>query len=290
MTISFTDFWPDFQPESNFFTDLLKSINDKIQIIPFSNDTDILIYSCFGNQHQQTNRQKTKKVFYTGESIRPNFDECDYSWTFDFDTYNNKNIRIPLWLTQIDFFKKENYKNPQYVIPLEYVTQQNINPWFNKSRDKFCVIVNNHLPNQRATVVNSLAKKKEVHGFGHAFGSTWFYGEGNKINKISDYRFNICFENKLYPGYYTEKPIHAKVAGCIPLYYADKDINKDFNSNCFINLSDFNSVEEYTEYILKVENTPSLFNEIKNQSLFNTPNFPLEFLDDIKNKITKTLF
>jgi hypothetical protein len=110
------------------------------------------------------------------------------------------------------------------------------------------------------------------------------------FNKISDYRFNICFENKLYPGYYTEKPIHAKVAGCIPLYYADKDINKDFNSNCFINLSDFNSVEEYTEYILKVENTPSLFNEIKNQSLFNTPNFPLEFLDDIKNKITKTLF
>ena len=285
MNVSFTDFWPDFQPNNNFFIYLLKSINDKVQVVPFGNSTDILIYSCFGNQHQNANRNQIKKIFYTGESLPPNFNECDFSWTFDLDDYKGKNIRFPLWLLQIDFFDKRGYKNPEYVIPLNFITDLNTNPWYIKNKNKFCVIVNNHLPNRRDEIIKCLARKKEVHGFGNIFGNSWFYGESKKIDTISDYRFNICFENKLYPGYYTEKLIHAKTAGCIPLYYGDPKDCFDFNTDSFLNLNDFKTIEEYTEYIFKIEETPSLLNDIKQQPLFKTPQYPILFLEDIKIKL-----
>lgn len=289
MKISFTDFWPGFQNENNFFTDLLRSISSKIQIVPFSKETEILVYSCFGNQHHSTDRSKTKKIFYTGENMRPNFNECDFSWTFDFDDYDQKNIRIPLWLLQIDFFKNNNYKNPEYVVPLDYVTNLSTNPWHLKTKDKFCVVVNNHLPNRRDEIIRYLALKKEIHGFGRAFNNTCGDGEEKKLNTISDYRFNICFENKLYPGYYTEKLFHAKIAGCIPLYYSDTQVNEDFNPHGFLNLSNFTNIEEYVDFIFKVEESQALLNEIKNQPLFKTQNFPIEFLEQIKQKISKML-
>lgn len=290
MKISFTDFWEPFDSNSNFFIDLIKTIDNTIQVIPLSNDTDVLIYSCFGTRHHTVDRGRTKKIFYTGESLRPNFNECDYSWTFDFNNYSGKNIRVPLWLLQIDFFNKNNYLNPQYVVPLLYLTNQNINPWFSKSRNNFCVIVNNHLPNQRDVLINSLSKTKKVVGYGKPFGNSWFYGEENKLNIISDFKFNICFENKLYPGYYTEKLLHAKAAGCIPLYYADSHVNVDFNTKAFLNLSDFTSMEEYVEYIHKIDQTPLLAEEIRHQKLFSDSNYPLNLLLEIKDKIKKQLF
>ena len=34
-----------------------------------------------------------------------------------------------------------------------------------------------------------------------------------------DYKFILCLENDLYPGYVTEKPFEAYLSGAIPLYY-----------------------------------------------------------------------
>ena len=47
MKISFADFWDGFDYNNNFFRDLILSIDNSYNFIPFSNDTDILIYSCF---------------------------------------------------------------------------------------------------------------------------------------------------------------------------------------------------------------------------------------------------
>ena len=90
MKLSFCDFWGGFQHENNFFADLIKTINPETIIAPFSDETDVLIYSCFGSDHHRCNRNKTKKIYYTGENIRPNFNECDYSLTFDFEDYDGK--------------------------------------------------------------------------------------------------------------------------------------------------------------------------------------------------------
>jgi len=263
MKISFADFWDGFDYNNNFFRDLILSIDNSYNFIPFSNDTDILIYSCFGKSHNKVS-SKVKKIFYTGENLRPNYNDCQYSLTFDFDSYNGKNIRLPLWVLQIDWFNKINYTNPQYIIPLEYIK---VNPLTRKNKDKFCCIVFNGRSPHRWEIIEKLGKYKKVDCYGKPFGN-WFYGEDNKLKTISDYKFNICFENSISPGYYTEKMIHAKTAGCLPLYWADNNCHKDFNPRSFLNLYDFSNLDDFIEKIIYLDENNFEYTKIVSEYLF----------------------
>jgi hypothetical protein len=282
MNISFADFWDGFQDNNNFFIDLLKTINSNFNLVPFSNETEILIYSCFGHTHHHANRSKVKKIFYTGENLRPNFNECDYSLTFDFDSYDGRNIRLPLWMLQIDWFNKKGYKNPQYVIPLNDIRK---NPLMDKPKQQFCSIVFNGRSPHRWEIIEKLSKYKNVHCYGKPFGN-WFYGEDVKLNIISNYKFNICFENSISPGYHTEKMIHAKTAGCLPLYWADNNCEKDYNKDSFLNLYNFNNLDEFVEKIIHLDTDDSAYNVITSEYLFKDKEPSLDF---IKNQLIKIL-
>ena len=263
MNISFTDFWGDFQNNSNFFIDVIRDIYPHARVVPFSNDTDILVYSCFGNTHHYANRTKTKKIYYTGENIRPNFNECDCSLTFDY--YQGKNFRLPLWMLQIDWFNKITYVNPQFVLPVNSINDNN---FINNDKTKFCCAVFNTDSPYRFETVNKLSTYKKVDCFGKPHGN-WFYGEDIKYKTLSNYKFNICFENTLYPGYFTEKLFHAKTAGTVPIYWADKSLSQDFNTKAFINLYDFNNdVDKLIKYIKIVDQDDELYSSYKKEPLF----------------------
>ena len=89
LKINFVDFWPNFVPTDNYFYHLLSTKYD----VEISDSPDILFYADFGTSHKdQLARQK---VYYTGENKRPNFDECDFAFSFDFSD-NPKNYRLPL--------------------------------------------------------------------------------------------------------------------------------------------------------------------------------------------------
>lgn len=282
MNISFTDFWDGFNPNNNFFCDLIRLINSECNFIPLSSSTNVLIYSCFGQSHKSVNMDKIKKIFYTGENLRPNFNECHYSLTFDFDSYDGKNIRLPLWMLQIDWFNKINYTNPQYVIPFDDLKNNDL---ISKPKKEFCCIVFNGRSPNRWEIIEKLKSYKGVHCYGKPFGN-WFYGEDNKLQVISNYKFNICFENSIYPGYYTEKLIHAKTAGCVPLYWADHNCKKDFNYASFINLYDFDDLDSFVDKIIYLDQNDSEYETIAKQYIFdgNEPS-----LDNIKQSIKEIL-
>lgn len=265
MNISFLDFWDDFDYNNNFFADLLTSMGSKYKIIPYSDKhTNVLIYSCFGTNHYNVNRTKIKKIFYTGENIRPNYNECDYSLSFDFPDCGGRNIRLPLWLLQIDWFEKINYQNPKFVIP---TNELKVSRFSSKPKTKFCCIVFNNPIANRISILEKLSRYKSIDCYGKPFRN-WFYGEDKKYEVISDYKFNICFENGIYPGYYTEKIIHAKVAGCVPLYWADEKCANDFNTKSFLNLNNFRDMDSFIEKIIELDNNDEMYNNIKNEYLF----------------------
>lgn len=278
MNLSFLDFWPGFSENKNFFYFLFSEI-DKVKITHPS-EADIIIFSCFGDENKKYRNKK--RIFYTGENIRPDYNDIDYSFSFDF-TENEKNIRIPLWLIQIDWFNQVNYDNPKYTIPYNEI---NDNRFSRKVKDKFCSIVFNSTSPHRYEIIEELSKYKKVDCFGKPFGN-WFYGEDNKLETISNYKFNICFENSIYPGYYTEKPIHAKVAGCVPIYWSDKYISKDFNEKSFVNLSNFNGVKDLSEYIIELDKNEEKYNKIRNENLFTNDEDPQILFENILEKIKK---
>jgi hypothetical protein len=70
-----------------------------------------------------------------------------------------------------------------------------------------------------------------------------------KRDLLNQFTFNICPENGLYPGYYTEKIPEAFYSGCLPITWTDENVMADFNSAAFINLlpffnSDFEDLKE----------------------------------------------
>jgi len=54
---------------------------------------------------------------------------------------------------------------------------------------------------------------------------------------MNQFAFNLCPENSMYPGYYTEKIPEAFMGDCLPLTWVDENVSIDFNTEAFINLA-----------------------------------------------------
>jgi len=281
MKLAFADFWDQFDARHNFFSDLLISIFPNIEIVEPGQSPDVLIYSCFGHIHHHINRAKTKKIYYTGENLRPNFNECDYSLTFDFEDYGGRNFRLPLWFINIDWFNKKNYGNPRFVIPLRAMKD---NLLMHKPKEKFCTFVFNTDSPHRFEIVEKLGKYKKVDCYGKPFNN-WFYGEDVKLNTTSNYKFELCFENRIYPGYYTNRILHAKAAGCLPLYWADHSCEKDFNIKSFVNMYDYKNIDSFIEKIIELDNNDEAYRAITSEYLFKDREPSLDSLVNFFKKI-----
>lgn len=282
MNISFLDFWGNFDFNNNFFVHYFKSLFPDQQInITSPENADTVIFSCFGQQHKTVNRSKTKKIFFTGENIRPNFNECDYSFTFDFDDHGGKNIRIPLWYFYIDWFGVGSYGDPKYLLPINEIN----GTWFNTKKTKTCCTVFSNPKQERFSMIECLTKYFPVDCYGKPFGRHT-NGEDDKYNIISQYKISMCFENGIYPGYVTEKLLHSRTAGNLALYWGHSDVKNDFNTKGFINVNDFNSFEECAEYVNYLLNNDTKYNEIVQEPIFNCNFF--EFNNSVFDILTKT--
>lgn len=76
----------------------------------------------------------------------------------------------------------------------------------------------------------------------------------DKLDFISQYKFNIAIENYSKPGYTTEKIMESFVSDTVPIYWGNPLINEDFNPSAFINLHDFFSIEDAVQRIVEIDN------------------------------------
>jgi hypothetical protein len=71
----------------------------------------------------------------------------------------------------------------------------------------------------------------------------------SKISIIQDYKFNFSIENESgKKGYITEKIFHSLFSGTIPLYKGNEFIKNYIPSNCYIDLSTFNNLNDMYAY------------------------------------------
>jgi GR25 family glycosyltransferase involved in LPS biosynthesis len=57
------------------------------------------------------------------------------------------------------------------------------------------------------------------------------------------YKFALVCENASAPGYVTEKLLHAKLAGCVPIYWGSADVAADFDPAGYINVTDYKTAD-----------------------------------------------
>lgn len=285
MNIAFSDFWQypkAFDPNNNFFIHVIRQLFENVQVV-HPEDADYMIFSSFGNENGRY--KNCKKIFYTGENVRPNFTKCDYSLTFDFESYGGKNFRLPLWYLYIDWFDVGSYGNPDWLIPKSYLYGEN--EFTKKEKNKFCSIVFGSPHQSRIDAIKNISSNyRQVDVFGKVNPNHNLPdGENYKMDLISNYKFSLCYENSVTPGYHTEKLLHAKIAGNIPIYYGDTTVEKDFNPEGFVNTLNM-SDEEVVRTIEEIDANESLYEKIIQEPLFST-NIDLNNIYEIFNNILK---
>jgi hypothetical protein len=251
--INFVDFWPGFDKTNNYFYNLLI---EKYKVI-IDENPDLLFYSCYDSNYLKYN---CTRIFYTAENLRPDFTACDFAFSFDYNTRKN-HFRLPLYSMYVDLLKMNDKLQ---IIPSRAEAK---NIWDTKT--KFCcMVVSNPKGKERLTFFNALSKTKQVDSGGSVINNVG--GRvADKLEFIKDYKFVISFENSMYDGYTTEKILEPIYKDCIPIYWGNKFVSKDFNTKRFIDYSDFKSEEDLIAKLLEIDQTDDLAIDMLMQPTFN---------------------
>jgi len=181
-------------------------------------------------------------LFHTGENIRHDFANADYSITFDLGITNPKHFRLPYWMEMVDWSGEDvsGNLNPRYGRLLELSKlMEPLGVNFLK-RPRSAALFASHLREPRATLLDVVKNQIAVTEFGKTFNpaiKNHLESGLIKYEALQDFAFNLCPENGMYPGYYTEKIPEAFMAGCLPITWADENLKVDFNPNALINLA-----------------------------------------------------
>jgi hypothetical protein len=247
----------------------------KRKIVDFSRKKIRLVDSIFANidLYLLNRRIKPVRIFYSHENYNfPNI-KYDFSITSHFGLNDKTHLRFPLWKELINwnhlgierklglFIRRfDNFYNIK-----ELMSPQG--DLFLKKERKICLL-SSHLNEPRKSMYFNFSKNFTVDGYGPYFNKNiknHNFNPSSKKEILKKYAFNLCPENSLYPGYYTEKVPEAFLGKCLPLAWADNNINQDFNEKSFVNLLNY-SKDNYMEIsnLLKDE---SFLNKYTNQPL-----------------------
>jgi hypothetical protein len=252
--IEFVDFWPDLMKTNNYFYNLL---SEYYNVIIDGTNPDLVFYSCFGYDHLKYN---CKRIFFTGENKKPDFLGCDFAFSFDFNEKEN-HFRLPLYLFYIDDHKMIN--------KLENLQSKEKYQEIWAKKNKFCcMIVSNPRASKRIEFFHKLTQIKKVDSGGKVLNNVGGRVK-DKMEFINDYKFVFSFENESEDGYTTEKIVEPIFKDCIPVYWGNKKVHKDFNTARFINYHDFNSEEELIEKLIEIDQNFYLGVEMISQPVFS---------------------
>ena len=214
------------------------------------------------NQQPQGNSRFS--IFYSAENHRPPEGTWDAYLTFDRYSFGGRNAYLPLWwITSSDLVKKTVSPFLGQEISIDDLMRERISNF--DDRKKFCVAFLGKAWPFRMHALTALNSIGEV----HVYGDLARHSVKSKFEIAREYRFVLCFENDLYPGYITEKLPEAWMTGAIPLYWG-LEPGDYFNKSAFLNLADFHNSEEYYKRIANINSSPEAWNSIASQPLLKS--------------------
>lgn len=244
--VAFADFWPGFDPHDNMLSAVLTE-RLGMTVVSDQDQADFLIYSVFGNKHRSF---KGIRVFYTGESVKPRWDECDYAISFmrgDIP-YPECHLRLPCWMNSEHIRKTGTVE--------QYAKGKNS---LSSRHTRFCNFVysNGNAP-ERIHFLRLLSRYKHVDCGGRLMNNMGFCVQ-DKIAFCSSYKFTIAFENYPAAGYVTEKMFDSLAALSLPIYWGAPDVGMEVNSSRFVNAADFATPEALAEYVIRLDQDEDLY-------------------------------
>ena len=94
-----------------------------------------------------------------------------------------------------------------------------------------------------------------------------------KLAVLNRFKFALCFENCVFPGYVTEKIFDCFLAGCIPIYFGAPDIRKFVPQDAFIDFTEFADFTSLEAYITSLPESKARKILDAGKSFLNSPQF-----------------
>lgn len=240
--VKFIGFAQDFDPYNNLIVNSLRNHFDVV----FDNNPDFLFTSLFGTPYEYV-KYDCVRIFVSGENYSPDFTSVDYAIGFDNLTYQDRFLRFPIY-----YFDKE----------AENLEEKKLT----EEKEYFCSFVFGHQSANgiREELLYKLNEYKRVESAGR-------FENNMPNNSICDTyekkkellrksKFNICAESTDLDGFVTEKLLHALSCNTIPIYFGSKSASEDFNFEAYIDLRDFDSIDDLVKYVKKVDQDDELYN------------------------------
>jgi hypothetical protein len=287
LVVEFNNFPYDFNVESNFFLDLINNALEKkncelpihfygcypdislfkrIILFAASRISDLAMTNWLSIQQGVVKPidKRAFNIWCTFENRRPPVNSFDLTFSFELDSYDNTNFYLPLIYIYMNHNKSKQNHAKYSLSPDECATARQISLNDIQLKTGFASAFINNPHQMRLRAIKELSKTYKIDVFGRSVGNY----VTDKVGEASKYWFNICFENDLYPGYVTEKILEAWIAKAIPLYWG-MDTAKILNPKAYINLNDFESLEDYIDFISELYKNEDKMIEMINQPLLN---------------------
>lgn len=234
---------------ADFFINLLRQKYDVEILRKGYEDPDILFFSCWGSRNN-VKWPHCLRIYFTAERDYPDYNICDYAIGLVNAGDSDRFLHFPFYTFYNDLLQKYEALSPI----------SDFSKYLNRD---FCSVVVTD-PYRNPFFFDFFKKLNEYKPI--ACGGKWNNNVGgrvpDKLDFIKNYKFNIAFENMKVDGYVTEKIIEALVARTIPIYWGSDSVKNEFGEGNYINICDFNSVNEAVDYIINLDKDDQLYKDI----------------------------
>lgn len=275
--IKFLGFWDDFDESDNIFINILKERYD----VALSDNPDYLFFSPLGEFYRYAHYDCIR-IMYTGEPYSADWNSTDYAIDFDEYTFNDRHMRYPLYLCQN---QKKGPGTSRKKLTSEEAER------ICSEKKAFCNFIYGHqtVDGNREAIFEEISKYKRVDSIGRyknnmPNGETAvFSGEkADKQSYLKAYKFTIAAESMRQEGFTTEKIKDALDAYSIPVYYGNLQVTSEFNSKAFVNFNDFETFEEGTQYLKKIDTDDSIYKCMLMEEEYVDPAYPEKKYAELK--------
>lgn len=261
LKLAFTDIVPYVKPfVCRFLGGLVK-----FQIISHDDLMDEkpdLVFYGDGKKRQYRRFRDSTRVCVTFENLYPDFSEADYFMAFAY-VRHERYLRMPDWAFIHD--------------PKSLIKDQDFTIRTLKNRCDFCAFVasngNPRRTRRRRDFFQKLNAVRRVNSGGRVFNNIGGPVEDH-LSFAKNHKFYMAFENASFPGYTTEKIVDGMAGGCVPIYWGDPFVARDFNPKSFINVSDFANDDDAIAHVLRVDDDESLYRQYLQEPFFHGNRLP----------------
>lgn len=212
-------------------------------------------FSRFRERLRRSRPTSAPSLWFTTENVRPPLNEWDLTLSFDLESIGASNVYCPLWWGEISLLPDvgtisvdrlgEAMNARRLTLPrsLSGATGQRF----------VCAFINNPEP-MRLHAIKLLERIGQVDVYGRLSGRS----VRHKADVAHDYRYMLCFENDVYPGYVTEKPFEAWCAGTVPIWRGSDPMGF-LNKEAIINASLAGGLDAMVAEVIRLERDPAAY-------------------------------